>query len=60
MFESANPPDPQEISDVILWLIKTLFGKRPLRTVVGHAFGANKIDTIVDAVQNEVLRSLGL
>lgn len=60
MFASAHPPDPQEIADVILHLIETPFGKRPLRTIVGNDFGANKINSVVNAVQHDALHALGL
>ncbi len=60
IFESADAPNPHDIAKAILTLINTLKGKRAARTVVGAAFGADKLNSATAPVQAEAIKSLGL
>jgi NAD(P)-dependent dehydrogenase (short-subunit alcohol dehydrogenase family) len=60
LFGSADAPDPQEVADAILWLVDTPPGQRPMRTVCGLDFGANKLNDTIAPMQADVLRALGM
>lgn len=60
IYTSAHPPEPQDIADAVLRLIKMPAGERPLRTVVGNDFGCKKINAASESVQKNVLRMFGL
>jgi NAD(P)-dependent dehydrogenase (short-subunit alcohol dehydrogenase family) len=60
LFGSADAPDPQEVADAILWLVDTPAGQRPMRTVCGLDFGANKLNDTIAPMQADVLRALGM
>jgi len=60
MYDSAEPPRPEDVSDAIVRLIEQT-GKRPLRTVVmpkGMDFGVEKLNAGVAEVQNALLRTM--
>jgi NAD(P)-dependent dehydrogenase (short-subunit alcohol dehydrogenase family) len=60
MYDSAEPPRPEDVSDAIVRLIEQT-GKRPLRTVVmpkGMDFGVEKLNAGVAEVQNALLKSM--
>lgn len=60
MFSGANPPDPHDVAAAVSKLIATPKGKRPLRTVVGQSFGADKINAATIPIQHAALEALGL
>lgn len=60
LFNSADAPDPQEVADAILWLVGLPAGERPMRTVCGLDFGANKLNDTIAPMQADVLRALGM
>ena len=60
MYDSAEPPRPEDVSDAIVRLIEQT-GKRPLRTVVmpkGMDFGVEKLNAGVAEVQNALLKTM--
>jgi short subunit dehydrogenase len=60
LFEAPNAPDPHDVAEVILGLIARPKGERPVRTVVGTAFGADVVNAQVAPVQSQVVEGLGL
>jgi len=61
-FSGPTAPNPQDVADVILALIETPYGERPLRTVVDR-FTAPAVEAINETagrIQTEILRSMGL
>lgn len=60
MFSGPNPPDPHDVAKAVSKLIATAKGKRPLRTVVGQSFGADKINAATTPIQHGALEALGL
>jgi NAD(P)-dependent dehydrogenase (short-subunit alcohol dehydrogenase family) len=59
-FSSPEAPDTQEVADAVLRLVQLPPGTRPLRTVCGVDFGANKWNLTAAPMQAAVLRALGL
>jgi NADP-dependent 3-hydroxy acid dehydrogenase YdfG len=60
MFEGENAPKPRDIAEAITRLIAQPKGNRAARTVVGAAFGADKINNDIAPVQTQVVEGLGL
>ena len=60
MFQGANAPNPHDIAEAVVELVGQSKGTRPARTVVGTAFGADKINGDVAPVQSKVIEGLGL
>ncbi len=52
--------NPKLVSDSILKLINTDYGKRPLRTTCGIDFGVNKINNEIEKYQYELLKEMGM
>ena len=60
MYDSPEPPQPQDVADAIVRLIEQT-DRRPLRTVVmapGMDFGVERLNQAVSAIQNELLTTL--
>lgn len=58
-----DAPDPQEVADAVLGLIRTPAGRRPLRTVVDPLTGGGAAKTVnqtADQVQTQLLQAFGL
>ena len=58
-----NAPDPQDVADVVLELIETPAGERPLRTVVDPLMGGEgprALNDALDGVQSELLAAMGI
>jgi NADP-dependent 3-hydroxy acid dehydrogenase YdfG len=60
MFEGANAPKPHDIAEAVTKLVGQPKGSRAARTVVGSAFGADKINSDIAPVQTQVVEGLGL
>tara|TARA_B100000886_G_scaffold314306_1_gene251510 strand:+ start:95 stop:976 length:882 start_codon:yes stop_codon:yes gene_type:complete len=48
------------VSDAILKLIKTPFGRRPVRTTCGIDFGVKEINTFIEKYQKNILKQITL
>ena len=59
-FIDQHPPDPNEVANRILDLIKTPAGERPSRTVIGDDYGAVEINNAIDPIQKLALKRLGI
>ncbi|MDQ2903775.1 MAG: hypothetical protein M3Y81_09505 [Chloroflexota bacterium] len=60
---SATPPDPQEVADVVAYLVAQPAGTRPLRTVVAAASQSSypqEINATAERATREYLESLGV
>tara|TARA_A100001015_G_scaffold255697_1_gene297313 strand:+ start:1684 stop:2571 length:888 start_codon:yes stop_codon:yes gene_type:complete len=56
-----NPDcNPKLVSEVILNLIKTEYGSRPLRTTCGDDYGVKEINSVIEKYQLKVLNKMGL
>lgn len=60
MFQAEGAPNPHEIAEAVTKLIAQPKGSRAARTVVGAAFGADKINSDVAPVQTQVVEGLRL
>jgi NADP-dependent 3-hydroxy acid dehydrogenase YdfG len=60
VFQAPGAPDPREVGEAIAKLVEQPAGSRPARTVVGAAFGSDKVNAETAPVQSHVLESLGL
>jgi NADP-dependent 3-hydroxy acid dehydrogenase YdfG len=60
MFEGENAPKPHDIAEAVAKLVGQSKGSRAPRTVVGTAFGADKVNSDVAPVQAQVVEGLGL
>jgi hypothetical protein len=60
MFEGENAPKPHDIAEAVTTLVGQPKGSRAIRTVVGTAFGADKVNSDVAPVQTNVVEALGL
>ncbi len=60
VFQGPNAPNPHEVAVAIAKLIAQPKGKRPARTVVGAAFGADVVNAETAPVQSRVVEGLGL
>ncbi|AZP14354.1 SDR family oxidoreductase [Undibacterium parvum] len=60
MYDSPEPPQPQDVADAIVRLIEQN-NRRPLRTVVmapGMDFGVERLNQAVSTIQNELMTTL--
>jgi NAD(P)-dependent dehydrogenase (short-subunit alcohol dehydrogenase family) len=60
MFQGKDAPNPHDIAEAVAKLVGQAKGSRAVRTVVGTAFGADKINADVAPVQKAVVGGLGL
>jgi NADP-dependent 3-hydroxy acid dehydrogenase YdfG len=60
MFQAKDAPNPHDIAEAVAKLVGQAKGSRAARTVVGTAFGADKINADVAPVQKAVVGGLGL
>jgi NADP-dependent 3-hydroxy acid dehydrogenase YdfG len=60
MFQGKDAPNPHDIAEAVAKLVGQAKGSRAARTVVGTAFGADKINADVAPVQKAVVGGLGL
>jgi len=60
MFEGDNAPSPHDIAEAVAKLVGQSKGGRAARTVVGSAFGADKISSSIAPMQTQVIEGLGL
>lgn len=60
IFGSADAPRPHDVAEVIAKLVAQPKGRRPARTVVGSAFGADKVNELTAPVQAHTVEALGL
>nr|WP_024520751.1 SDR family oxidoreductase [Bradyrhizobium sp. Tv2a-2] len=60
MFQGKDAPNPHDIAEAVAKLVGQAKGSRSARTVVGKAFGADKINADVAPVQKAVVGGLGL
>jgi NADP-dependent 3-hydroxy acid dehydrogenase YdfG len=60
MFQGKDAPNPHDIAEAVAKLVGQAKGSRATRTVVGTAFGADKINADVAPVQKSVVGGLGL
>ncbi|MCG8491275.1 MAG: SDR family oxidoreductase [Sneathiellales bacterium] len=60
IFQSTESPNPHDVAETILNIINAPAGNRPLRTVVGSSFGAEKVNEATDPIQRQCLEGLGL
>lgn len=60
IFESADSPNPHDVSEAIVRLISTPKGQRPPRTVVGTSFGADTVNDATAPIQASTVKALGL
>src|SRR5262249_16761512 len=59
-FEGKDAPNPHEVAEAVAKLVAQDKGSRPVRTVVGAAFGSDKANDDVAPVQAKVVEFLGL
>lgn len=62
MFDSPNPPVPQDVADAILELVESPAGSRPLRVVVDKFMGdaPRALNQAHEQVQNAMLTNMGI
>lgn len=63
LLQTDAAPDPQDVADVVLKLIETPAGERPLRTVVDPMSGGEApaaINQLTDQIQEQVLTGFGM
>lgn len=60
LFQSEAAPNPHDVPEAIADLVAAPKGKRPVRTVVGQAFGADVVNAATAPAQQGVLDALGL
>jgi NAD(P)-dependent dehydrogenase (short-subunit alcohol dehydrogenase family) len=60
LFQGEKAPKPHDIAEAVMKLVGQPKGSRAARTVVGSAFGADKINSGVAPVQAQVVEGLGL
>src|ERR1700743_1582758 len=60
MFQGKDAPNPHDIAEAVAKLVGQAKGSRAVRTVVGTAFGADKINADMAPVQKAVVGGLGL
>ncbi len=60
MFAAANAPNPHDVAEAVAGLIARAKGARPARTVVGAAFGSDKVNEPTAPIQAHVVEALGL
>lgn len=60
-FMKDNPDcNPNLISKIVLKLINTEYGKRPLRTTCGIEYGVKELNDIVEKYQLEILKKMNM
>jgi NAD(P)-dependent dehydrogenase (short-subunit alcohol dehydrogenase family) len=59
-FRAVNAPNPHDVAEAIASLVAQPKGRRPARTVVGAAFGADAVNAQTAPVQAQVIEALGL
>jgi NADP-dependent 3-hydroxy acid dehydrogenase YdfG len=60
MFESKNAPNPHDVAEAVARLVGQSKGSRATRTVVGTAYGSDKVNEDVAPVQAKAVEALGL
>jgi hypothetical protein len=60
MLQSEDAPDPQWVVDAYLKLAEMPFGSRPTRTVVGITWGTEKINALIQPIQDNLLKEMQL
>lgn len=59
-FKGENAPNPHDVAEAIMKLVSQANGTRPTRVVVGQPFGADHLNAQAEAVQAQVLETMGL
>jgi NADP-dependent 3-hydroxy acid dehydrogenase YdfG len=59
-FEGNDAPNPHDVAEAIVKLVRQAKGSRAARTVVGAAFGSDKANEDVAPVQAKAVEALGL
>jgi hypothetical protein len=59
-FQAPDAPDPHDVAAAIATLVAQPKGSRPVRTVVGAAFGSDILNQQTAPVQAQVVEALGL
>ena len=59
-FRALDAPNPHDVAEAIASLVVQPKGRRPARTVVGAAFGADAVNAQTAPVQAKVVEALGL
>jgi NAD(P)-dependent dehydrogenase (short-subunit alcohol dehydrogenase family) len=59
-FEGKGAPNPHDVAEAVARLVDQSKGSRAARTVVGAAFGSDKVNEDVAPVQAKVVEALGL
>ena len=60
LFQSTGAPNPHDVAETITKLVAQPKGTRAARTVVGSAFGSDKVNAQTAPVQAHVIEALGL
>jgi NAD(P)-dependent dehydrogenase (short-subunit alcohol dehydrogenase family) len=60
LFQGPEAPDPHDVAEAIVKLIAQAKGTRAARTIVGAAFGSDKVNDQTAPVQAGVVEALGL
>ena len=59
-FQGKDAPNPHDVAEAITKLVGQSKGSRAIRTVVGAAYGSDKVNEAVAPVQAKVVEALGL
>jgi NADP-dependent 3-hydroxy acid dehydrogenase YdfG len=59
-FQGRDAPNPHDVAEAITKLVGQSKGSRAIRTVVGAAYGSDKVNEAVAPVQAKVVEALGL
>jgi len=59
-FQAADAPNPHEVAEAVARLVAQPKGSRPVRTVVGAAFGSDTVNEQTASIQAHVIEALGL
>ena len=60
MLQSEGAPDPQWVVDAYLKLAEMPAGQRPVRTVVGIAWGVDEMNRLTQPIQDKILHEMQL
>ena len=60
MFDGKDAPNPHEVGEAVAKLVGQPKGTRPVRTIVGAAFGSDKANEDMAPVQAKAVEALGL
>jgi NAD(P)-dependent dehydrogenase (short-subunit alcohol dehydrogenase family) len=60
MLQSEGAPDPQWVVDAYLNLAEMPAGQRPVRTVVGIAWGVDEMNRLTQPIQDKILNEMQL